>query len=59
MFTDNIQNVIPLINNNFKNLCDSDLKREELQLALRHMKKVRVQDLMDFRLNFTNISGIF
>ncbi len=41
MFTDNIQNVIPLINNNFKNLCDSDLKREELQLALRQMKKVK------------------
>ncbi len=37
--TDNIQNVIPLINNDFKNLCDSDLKREELQLALRRMKK--------------------
>ncbi len=28
-----------MINNNFKNLCDSDLKREELQLALRQMKK--------------------
>ncbi len=38
-FTDNIQNVIPLINNDFKNLCDSDLKREELQIALRRMKK--------------------
>ncbi len=41
MFTDNIQNVTPLINNDFKNLCDSDLKREELQLALRRMKKAK------------------
>lgn len=38
-FTYAIQDCIPLISNDFKNLCDSDLKKEELLSALQYMKK--------------------